>query len=136
MRGILLLSSRRRPWRRNPFKLWRRDIRGVFGNMIGELATDDHGLSVGPCVASMRDPERRLLPFRVVLFAFSRYSLIRPKLPSASDAGRLTDGAADVLTGAIGGATRFRRHHSGDLVHGARLAPSPDAMRLERQVRT
>ena len=94
MRGILLLSSRRRPWRRNPFKLWRRDIRGVFGNMIGELATDDHGLSVGPCVASMRDPERRLLPFRVVLFAFSRYSLIRPKLPSASDAGRLTDGVA------------------------------------------
>jgi len=31
--------------------------------MIGELATDDHGLSVGPCVASMRDPERRHLPF-------------------------------------------------------------------------
>jgi hypothetical protein len=35
----------------------------------------------GPCVASMRDPERRLLPFGVMLFAFSRYSLIRPKLP-------------------------------------------------------
>jgi hypothetical protein len=49
--------------------------------MIGELATDDHGLSAGPCIASMRDPERRLLPFGVVLFAFSRYSLIRPKLP-------------------------------------------------------
>ena len=104
--------------------------------MIGELATDDHGLSAGPCVASMRDPERRLLPSGVVLFAFSRYSLIRPKLPSASDAGRLTDGAAGVLTKwRYRGCDRFRRHHSGDLVHGARLAPSPDGMRLERQVR-
>jgi hypothetical protein len=94
--------------------------------MIGELATDDHGLSAGPCVASMRDPERRLLPFGVVLFALSRYSLIRPKLPSASDADRLTDGAAGVLSGALGGATGF----AGIILRsGARCAAGPFAGR-------
>jgi hypothetical protein len=50
------------------------DRRGVFGNMIGELATDDHGLSAGPCVASMRDPERRLLPFHLVCPAVPPWS--------------------------------------------------------------
>jgi uncharacterized protein len=43
----------------------------------------------------------------VVLIAFSLYSLIRPKMPSAAEAARLTDGAVGVVNGALGGATGF-----------------------------
>ena len=42
-----------------------------------------------------------------MLVAFSLYSLIRPKLPSASEVGRIADGAVGVLNGALGGATGF-----------------------------
>ena len=35
------------------------------------------------------------------------YSLIRPKLPAPSAAGRLTDGLVGTLNGALGGATGF-----------------------------
>jgi len=41
----------------------------------------------------------------VVLIAFSAYNLIRPKLPSAAAAGRLTDAGVGMLNGALGGAT-------------------------------
>ena len=43
----------------------------------------------------------------VVLVAFSLYSLVRPKLPSASDAGRVADGVVGTINGALGGATGF-----------------------------
>ena len=43
----------------------------------------------------------------VVLVAFSLYSLIRPRLPSVSEAGRFTDGIVGTLNGALGGATGF-----------------------------
>jgi hypothetical protein len=37
----------------------------------------------------------------------SLYSLIRPRLPTASEAGRFTDGLVGTLNGALGGATGF-----------------------------
>jgi uncharacterized membrane protein YfcA len=43
----------------------------------------------------------------VVLLAFSVYSLIRPRLPSASEAGLFTDGMIGTLNGVLGGATGF-----------------------------
>jgi hypothetical protein len=47
----------------------------------------------------------RFFAIGVVLVAFSLYSLIRPKLPSASGAGRVTDGMVGMINGALGGAT-------------------------------
>jgi hypothetical protein len=38
---------------------------------------------------------------------FSLYSLIRPRPPTASEAGRFTEGMIGVLNGALGGATGF-----------------------------
>src|SRR6516225_4326397 len=43
----------------------------------------------------------------VVLVAFSLYSLIRPRLPTASEAGRFTDAMVGTLNGMLGGATGF-----------------------------
>ena len=39
----------------------------------------------------------------MVLVALSLYSLIRPKLPSASGAGRVSDGTVGMINGALSG---------------------------------
>jgi uncharacterized protein len=41
------------------------------------------------------------------IFLASLYSLIRPRLPTASEAGHFTDGMVGTLNGALGGATGF-----------------------------
>jgi uncharacterized membrane protein YfcA len=65
------------------------------------------GVPLGGELLRWASPASLRIGIGAVLVAFSLYSLIRPKLPSASDAGLLTDGAVSVLNGALGGATGF-----------------------------
>jgi uncharacterized protein len=65
------------------------------------------GVPIGGEILRWASPASLRLGIGLVLVAFSLYSLIRPKLPSASDAGRLTDGMVGVVNGALGGATGF-----------------------------
>jgi uncharacterized membrane protein YfcA len=65
------------------------------------------GVPIGGEILCWASPTSLRFGIGVVLVAFSLYSLIRPKLPSASEAGRLTDGIVGVVNGALGGATGF-----------------------------
>jgi uncharacterized membrane protein YfcA len=65
------------------------------------------GVPIGGEILRWASPASLRFGIGWVLVAFSIYSLIRPKLPSASDAGRLTDGIVGVINGALGGATGF-----------------------------
>jgi uncharacterized membrane protein YfcA len=63
------------------------------------------GVPIGGEILRWASPASLRLGIGAVLVAFSLYSLIRPKLPSASGAGRLADGVVGVVNGALGGAT-------------------------------
>ena len=63
------------------------------------------GVPVGGEILRWTSPATLRLAIGIVLVAFSSYSLIRPKLPSAGNAGPLIDGGIGVLKGALGGAT-------------------------------
>jgi uncharacterized protein len=65
------------------------------------------GVPIGGEILRWASPHSLRLGIGAVLVAFSLYSLIRPKMPSASNAGRLTDGTVGVINGALGGATGF-----------------------------
>jgi uncharacterized protein len=65
------------------------------------------GVPIGGEILRWASPASLRFGIGVVLVAFSVYSLIRPKLPSASDAGHVTDGLVGVINGALGGATGF-----------------------------
>ena len=63
------------------------------------------GVPIGGEVLRWASPASLRLAIGLVLIIFSLYSLIRPKLASAAEAGRLTDGTVGVVNGALGGAT-------------------------------
>ena len=63
------------------------------------------GVPIGAEVLRWASPASLRLGIGIILVAFSTYSLIRPKLPSAGNANRLTDGSIGILNGALGGAT-------------------------------
>jgi uncharacterized membrane protein YfcA len=63
------------------------------------------GVPIGAEILRWASPTSLRFGIGAVLIAFSLYSLIRPKLPSASGAGRVTDGVIGVVNGALGGAT-------------------------------
>ena len=65
------------------------------------------GVPIGGEILRWESPTSLRFAIGVVLVAFSLYSLIRPKLPSASGAGRVTDGMIGMINGALGGATGF-----------------------------
>ena len=65
------------------------------------------GVPIGSEILRWASPTSLRFAIGVVLVAFSLYSLIRPKLPSASGAGRVTDGMVGMINGALGGATGF-----------------------------
>ncbi len=65
------------------------------------------GVPIGGEILRWASPTSLRFAVGVVLVAFSLYSLIRPKLPSASNAGRTTDGMVGMINGALGGATGF-----------------------------
>jgi uncharacterized membrane protein YfcA len=65
------------------------------------------GVPLGAQLLRWSAPDSLRLGIGVVLVAFSLYSLIRPRLPSVSEAGRFTDGIIGTLNGALGGATGF-----------------------------
>jgi uncharacterized membrane protein YfcA len=63
------------------------------------------GVPIGGEILHWASPASLRLGIGLVLVAFSSCSLVRPKLPSAGRAGRLTDGGIGVLNDALGGAT-------------------------------
>lgn len=63
------------------------------------------GAPIGGEILHWASPASLRLGIGLVLVAFGSCSLVRPKLPSAGRAGRLTDGGIGVLTDALGGAT-------------------------------
>src|SRR5215467_2777352 len=65
------------------------------------------GVPLGTELLRWASPESLRSAIGVVLVAFSLYSLSRPRLPSASEAGRFADGMVGTLNGALGGATGF-----------------------------
>ena len=65
------------------------------------------GVPLGAQLVRWASPDSLRLGIGVVLVVFSLYSLIRPRLPSAGEAGRFTDGMVGALNGALGGATGF-----------------------------
>ena len=65
------------------------------------------GVPIGGEILRWASPTSLRFAIGVVLVAFSLYSLIRPKLPSASGAGRVSDGMIGIINGALGGATGF-----------------------------
>ena len=65
------------------------------------------GVPIGGEILRWASPTSLRFAVGVVLVAFSLYSLIRPKLPSASGAGRVSDGMVGIINGALGGATGF-----------------------------
>jgi len=65
------------------------------------------GVPIGGEILRWASPASLRFGIGVVLIAFSLYSLIRPKLPSASGAGPVTDGMVGVINGALGGASGF-----------------------------
>jgi uncharacterized membrane protein YfcA len=65
------------------------------------------GVPFGAQLLRWASPDSLRFGIGVVLVTFSLYSLIRPRLPSASEAGRFTDGLMGTLNGALGGATGF-----------------------------
>jgi uncharacterized protein len=65
------------------------------------------GVPLGDQLVRWASADSLRLGIGVVLVVFSLYSLIRPRLPSAGEAGRFTDGMVGALNGALGGATGF-----------------------------
>lgn len=65
------------------------------------------GVPIGGEILRWASPHSLRFGIGVVLVVFSLYSLVRPRMPSAAEAGRLTDGAVGVINGALGGATGF-----------------------------
>jgi uncharacterized protein len=65
------------------------------------------GVPLGAELLRWASPDSLRFGIGIVLVAFSLYSLIRPKLPAPSAAGRVTDGLVGTLNGALGGATGF-----------------------------
>lgn len=65
------------------------------------------GVPLGAQLLRWSSPDSLRFGIGVVLVAFSLYSLIRPRLPTASEAGRFTDGIVGTLNGVLGGATGF-----------------------------
>jgi uncharacterized protein len=63
------------------------------------------GVPLGGEVLCLASPASVRLGIGAVLIIFSLYSLIRPKLASAAEAGRLADGIVGVVNGLVGGAT-------------------------------
>jgi len=63
------------------------------------------GVPIGAEVLRWASPASLRFGIGVILVAFSSYSLIRPKLPSAGNANQLTDGGVGILNGILGGAT-------------------------------
>src|SRR6516165_12212693 len=61
------------------------------------------GVPLGTQLLRWASPDSLRFGIGVVLVAFSLYSLIRPKLPTVSEAGRFTDGMVGTLNGALGG---------------------------------
>ena len=65
------------------------------------------GVPIGGEILRLASAQSLRFGVGVVLVVFSLYSLIRPGMPSAVAAGRLTDGTVGVVNGALGGATGF-----------------------------
>jgi uncharacterized membrane protein YfcA len=65
------------------------------------------GVPLGAGLLGWASPNSLRFGIGVVLVAFSLYSLIRPRLPTVGEPGRLTDGMVGTLNGALGGATGF-----------------------------
>jgi hypothetical protein len=63
------------------------------------------GVPIGGEVLRWASPANVRLGIGAILIIFSLYSLIRPKLASATDAGKLSDGTVGMVNGIIGGAT-------------------------------
>jgi hypothetical protein len=63
------------------------------------------GVPIGGEILRWTSPVSVRLGIGAILIIFSLYSLIRPKLTSATDAGKLSDGTVGVVNGVIGGAT-------------------------------
>jgi uncharacterized membrane protein YfcA len=63
------------------------------------------GVPIGGEVLRWASPASLRLAIGAILIIFSLYSLLRPKLASAGDAGNLADGTVGVVNGIIGGAT-------------------------------
>jgi uncharacterized protein len=63
------------------------------------------GVPIGGEVLRWASPASLRIAVGAILVLFSLYSLFRPKLASASGAGRAADGAIGVVNGIIGGAT-------------------------------
>ena len=63
------------------------------------------GVPIGGEILHWASAASLRLGIGLVLVAFSSCSLVRPKLPSAGKAGRLTDGGIGILNDALGGAT-------------------------------
>ena len=63
------------------------------------------GVPIGGEVLRWASPANLRLGIGAVLIIFSLYSLTRPKLASAAEAGGLADGTVGVVNGVIGGAT-------------------------------
>jgi uncharacterized membrane protein YfcA len=65
------------------------------------------GVPLGAGLLGWASPNSLRFGIGVVLVAFGLYSLIRPRLPTVGEPGRLTDGMVGTLNGALGGATGF-----------------------------
>jgi uncharacterized protein len=87
------------------------------------------GVPLGTQLLRWASPDSLRFGIGVVLVAFSLYSLIRPRLPTAGEAGHFTDGMIGTLNGALGGATGFAGIPD-HLVHIARMAAARAARRV------
>lgn len=84
-------------WKLRRALRWRRLWPFLIGGAIG--------VPLGAAILHWATPAGLRAAIGGVLVLFSLHSLVRPKLPSASDAGRVADGAVGVVNGVIGGAS-------------------------------
>lgn len=77
------------------------NLRRLLPFLIGSVV----GVPAGAAILRLAPVASLRLAIGVIPVTFSLYSLIRPKLPSASGMGRVTDGVMGVVNGALGGAT-------------------------------
>jgi len=63
------------------------------------------GVPIGGEILRWASPASLRIGIGVILIAFSLYSLIRPRLGSTANAGKLTDGGIAIVNGVVGVAT-------------------------------
>jgi len=76
-----------------------------WGRLVPFLIGGAVGVPLGAQILRWTSPASLRIVIGGILVLFSLYSLIRPKLGSAGEAGRFADGTIGIVNGVIGGAT-------------------------------